>query len=333
MEGKIVRTKLTGTLAAFGIWLGLLILATVVSAAEGKSITRVFEVEEGGTLTMDTERGSVEILTTGRKTVTVEITRKTPFGGARELPDDFVVEFEHSGKDVSIRSELERGWWDSWRNRLQVHYKITVPQRYNLDLETSGGGIRVVDLEGEVRVKTSGGGLKLGRIDGSVYGRTSGGRIELAGCDGTVDVKTSGGGIDLGTVSGRVWAHTSGGSIVIDAAGGEVKVSTSGGLIRIDEVQGAVEASTSGGSITATIIEQPERDSSLKTSGGGVTVHLASGIRANVDARSSGGGVSSELPITIRGRIDRHALHGTINGGGPELYLRSSGGSIRILGR
>lgn len=333
MKGKIVRTEVKGTLLAFGIWLGLLALATIVSAAEGQSITRAFEVDAGGTLTLDTDRGSVEVLTTNHKTVTVEITRKVPFGGSKDILDDFVVEFEHSGKDVSIRGDLKQGWWGSWRNRLKVHYKITVPERYNLDVKTSGGRIRVADLEGEVRVKTSGGRLALGRIDGSVYGRTSGGRIELAGCTGSVDVKTSGGRIALGAVSGNVRAHSSGGSITIDAVGGEVKVSTSGGSIRIDEVKGAVEVSTSGGSITATIIGQPERDSSLETSGGSVTVYLADNIRANVDARSSGGGVSSELPITIQGRMDRQALRGTINGGGPELYIRSSGGPIRILGR
>ena len=110
-----------------------------------------------------------------------------------------------------------------------------------------------------------------------------------------------------------------------------MEVSTSGGSIRVNEVRGAIKASTSGGNITATISRQPERDCSLKTSGGGVTVHLADDIKVNVDARTSGGSVTCDLPITGVGLLGRSVVKGKINGGGPELYLRTSGGPIRIM--
>jgi len=48
----------------------------------------------------------------------------------------------------------------------------------------------------------------------------------------------------------------------------------------------------------------------------------------NVDASTSVGGVSSDLAID--GRVTKSSIRGTINGGGPDLYLRSSAGSIRI---
>jgi hypothetical protein len=59
-------------------------------------------------------------------------------------------------------------------------------------------------------------------------------------------------------------------------------------------------------------------------------VTLASNVAVEVDARASGGGVHSDVPVTIVGTKDDDALQGSINGGGPKLVLRTSGGGIRL---
>ena len=337
---EIMRTKIKAILLAGAIWVALLVLATSLSAGATNTdhkITRSFNVGYGGTLTVDTERGYIEVKTTSKKTVTVGITRKVPFGKAseaEEILEDFDIVFDHSGKNVTVTLESRHGWdWFGWDNHLRIHYDITVPEKYNLDLNTSGGSIKIADREGDVKCETSGGSLHISRIEGSIYGRTSGGSITLEGSDGEADLKTSGGGIEIGHVTGHVEAHTSGGSIHIDEAGDEVEVSTSGGSIRVNEVRGAIRATTSGGSISATISKQPEKDCTLKTSGGGVTVYLAKGIKVDVDARTSGGSVRCDMPITVQGLLGKPEVKGKINGGGPELYLRSSGGSVRILSK
>ena len=50
----------------------------------------------------------------------------------------------------------------------------------------------------------------------------------------------------------------------------------------------------------------------------------------DLDAHASGGGVSSDVPITVQGKQDEDSLVGKINGGGPKLVLRSSGGGVRV---
>ncbi|MBA7608020.1 MAG: DUF4097 family beta strand repeat protein [Calditrichaeota bacterium] len=344
LKGKeIMMLKIKGILLGGAIWVALLVLATSLSAGaadDDKKITRSFNVDYGGTLTVDTDRGSIEVATTRAQKVTVEVTRKWPSGGAKEADpsadgwEDFEIKFDHSGKDVFIIAECTRGKnWFGWDNRLRIHYAITVPEKYNLDLVTAGGGIKIADLEGDVKCETSGGSLHISQIKGSIYGRTSGGSITLTGSDGEADLKTSGGGIDIGQVTGHIKAHTSGGLIDIDEAGGEVEVSTSGGSIHVNEVRGTIRAATSGGSIRATISKQPKSDCSLKTSGGSVTVHLAEGIKVDVDAKTSGGSVRCEMPITVQGLLGNNEVKGKINGGGPELYLRSSGGPVHILNK
>ncbi len=235
--------NIPGWLGGTLVVLALLAASPVACADDPENvITRSFDVGSGGTLTVDTERGSIEVTTTSDSKVEVEITRKVPFGWARnaeEILEDFEIKFDHSGKDVSIFGESKRGWdWFGRNNRLRIHYAITVPEKYNLDLNTSGGSIKIADLEGDVKCETSGGSLHISEIKGTIYGRTSGGSITLKGSDGEADLKTSGGGIDIGQVAGHVKAHTSGGSIHLDEAGGEVDVSTSGGSIRVNEVGG-----------------------------------------------------------------------------------------------
>ena len=57
---------------------------------------------------------------------------------------------------------------------------------------------------------------------------------------------------------------------------------------------------------------------------------LAPNIAVDLDAHTSGGGVNSDLPITVMGHVSEDSLNGKVNGGGPKLVLRSSGGGIHV---
>ncbi|MGH9632341.1 MAG: hypothetical protein ACRD7E_28890, partial [Bryobacteraceae bacterium] len=87
----------------------------------------------------------------------------------------------------------------------------------------------------------------------------------------------------------------------------------------------------SGGSINALITTQPKADCRLTTSGGNITVRLVDNVKLELDASTSGGRVNTEFPITVRGKVDPRHMQTAINGGGPLLYLRTSGGSIHLL--
>ncbi|RKU05946.1 hypothetical protein C6502_20890 [Candidatus Poribacteria bacterium] len=311
---------------------------TIADAAVENNIERSFQVTPGGRLTVDSDRGSIEVRAADRDQVDVKIERKVKRGrkwSVEEVLEDLPITFDHSDGGVTIRAKYgeKNSWpWNRERNRLGVKFLITVPQRYNVDLKTLGGGISVADLAGEVRSQTSGGSLRIGSIKGPVWGRTSGGSIKLEGTQGDADVKTSGGKITIGSVAGAVQAKTSGGSISIDKATGGVNAKTSGGSITVEEVMGSINAKTSGGSIKAYISRQPEGDCSLETSGGSVTAYLVEDIGVDVEARTSGGSVSTDVPIAtvVQGKVRKNRLQGAINGGGPLLKLRTSGGSIRL---
>jgi hypothetical protein len=319
------------------VWLSGCMLGSNAWVGTGETLTKSFEVGSGGLLTVDSDLGSIEVRTGSANRVDIEINQavnERDRERAAEMARDVEITTSQSGNDVFIRARVPgRGWWNS-HNRFRLDFRITVPRVYNVDLKTSGGGITVDDLQGEVRSRTSGGGLHFGQIQGPVHGRTSGGGIKLNGCVGDADLGTSGGGIEIGEVEGEVVASTSGGPIRISRARGSVRAATSGGGIQVQEVLGAIRAETSGGGISARITEQPDGDCHLKTSGGSVKVELAGQIAVDLDARTSGGRVRVDFPISRFDR-DKSSARGEINGGGPALVLRTSGGGIdvRRIGR
>ena len=148
-------------------------------------------------------------------------------------------------------------------------------------------------------------------------------------------VKTDAGSIKVEThdeatieLRGELNARSSGGSINVGNIVGDVKLHTSGGSINTDTVTGNLDAHTSGGSINVTIDKQLSEDAKLTTSGGSITAYLIADIQLDINASTSGGRVKSDFEID--GRVKKMSVRGSINGGGPKLTLKTSGGSIKI---
>jgi len=245
--------------------IALLLMATCVQA---KTINKEFDVANGGLLKITTDAGSIEIDTHAKKSVLVEV----KIGGKDE--DNMQINMKHSGDNVSINGDLDRSGFGFGSTSIRVSYKVTLPESYNVDVDTSGGSIEIEDLKGKVD------------------------------------------------------AHTSGGSISVEDIEGEVDIKTSGGSLHIENIIGAIDAHTSGGSIKIKLPNGVTADSKMKTSGGSITAYLAKDVAVDLSAKTSGGRVSSEF--SVDGEIKKRSIRGAINGGGPELVLKTSGGSVRI---
>jgi DUF4097 and DUF4098 domain-containing protein YvlB len=294
--------------------------AVLTSYAAPKDILeKSFDVKPGGKLMMQVDRGSIHVTTSESDRVQVHVVRELKRASeskAREVYASHQVNIEQDGDTVEIRADHPRKFHlfkkDPF-NDLQVAYTVAIPSRFNVDLHTAGGS------------------LKIGELHGTVLAKTAGGPITLAGVHGSANLHTAGGNLKIGRVSGDLIARTSGGGITIDAATGSIDAQTAGGPIEVRDAKGPVHASTSGGSVSASFTAQPNSKSSLTTSGGPVSVTLPQDVALSVTARTSGGSIHSDFA----GDWNKHhtSFVGPINGGGPELVLSTAGGNIRIVRR
>jgi len=341
---KPYRTVLNATRTKSGhskftrLLIGLASLVLTSNAfAKTETVEKNFEVSQGGTLTINSDQGSIDIETWNKDSVAIKVKKKA---SSQERIDEFKLSFNQSGNDISVDGDSE------WNSKVNVQFMIKVPTSFNLDVKTGGGSIEVGDLSGMIKVHTSGGSIKIGNVaEGNVDADTSGGSIKVGDVNGNLKVNTSGGSIKLGKITGTSNIDTSGGSIRLTSGGGDVKAETSGGSINIGPVTGDVDVDTSGGSIGIAMIDG---DVKAETSGGSIQVEGSTG-KVNVDTsggsikiNSSGGPIVAETAggnIKIKkanGSIDASTAGGSIEAemiatnGDTHVKLSSSGGDIEL---
>ena len=299
--------------------LASLLVPALLQAKITRTVEKTFTVQPGGDLKVQTSGGDIKVVTGPDNEVKVTASERIDADSdarADELLKDLDLRIEQQGDGVSALAKYDKhvGWhFGSWPP-VSVSFTVTVPSRYNVDLKTSGGDIQLQSINGHARLRTSGGNLAIERVDGEVDGSTSGGDVSLR--EGTAKVALT----------------TSGGNIHVDHAGGETDLSTSGGDIVVKSVRGRLTASTSGGNVRASIEGALKGDCKLTTSGGEVEVAVDKSAAFDLQAHTSGGDVDAAgVTIAIeQGGLRKSSLAGKVNGGGPLLYLGSSGGDIRV---
>ncbi len=322
-----------------------------------EDIVEIFPVAPGGKLTIDADFGAIDVKSAEGDNLSVHIRRAAQLKEDRragEILKNFDIQMTHEAVDVNIEAKF-RGpvkQWKKAKKRLDVQFEIVVPRNYTLDLKTADEKISVVDIVGDVNVHTTGAGLRLQNITGLIDGTTSGGNIDLKAFEGDAALRTSGGNITLEEGTGDVKAKTSGGNIqIVDVTGavngntsggnvtlrgckGGADVKTAGGSIKVEN-DGPVLAKTSGGSIRCQLQEPVSSQNlllDLETTGGSIDASLVPDIAATVDAKVLGGSVTTEFSVVAEtaGPVKPDQLRGTINGGGPLLRLFSIGGNVRL---
>lgn len=282
---------------------------------EDPYLTKTFTISGEGKLNVETSGGSIAVSGENGNTVTVEMYVKKNgswsdwFGkddDVEEALEDYTIDISQQGDQVNVTAKRKGKNWGS--NKLNISFKITVPENISTDLNTSGGSISLANVTGEQEVKTSGGSLNFEKVTGNTVAKTSGGSINVENFEGILDGKTSGGSIRLSNSTGELNVHTSGGSIVMD------------------DINGSVEATTSGGSIKAEI-ESLGEYLTLHTSGGSINAVVPQGLGLNLEL--SGNRVNTQL-TNFTGETKQNYIKGSINGGGIPVKMSTSGGSVNL---
>lgn len=288
-------------------------------ASMEKRVEKSFQVTPGGQLKVNVCKGGIEVLPSKDNEVKLLLVEKLDVDDdaeAQKALEDYTFSFTQEGNEVLIVAKAKGstgGLFSGHRNnKVQFGWKLTVPENFNINLDTAGGSIRVGDLQGNVKVDTSGGSIHIGNIVGPVDADTSGGSIRLDSSTGKTRLDTSGGSIAAGTLKASAVLDTSGGSISVKSAEADLRADTSGGSIDVNApspLSGPISLDTSGGSI-----------------------HFRTGESSAFDlqADSSGGRVANAFTLSSTKVNKRTHVEGQVNGGGPKVTLDTSGGSVHV---
>ena len=264
-----------------------------------------FEVNEGELLELEISTGDIIIDSWNENIVSVKI-----FGNSR-AEEKMEFTFEKTGKGVFVKADKKGSSWFNWFSSIKLRAEVKVPKSFNVESKTSGGNVKLANVEGRLILKTSGGDILIDNSAGELTAKTSGGNVVSKNHSGPSILKTSGG--DIETFNLR----------------GDIEANTSGGNVRLNVIKGKVDAGTSGGDVELNYSGE-NMGVKLSTSGGDISVKLPKDFSANVYCKTSGGDVEIEYPAQSSSKIKSGRFEGTFNGGGNEFECKTSGGDITV---
>lgn len=324
-----------------------------------QTATFIKEIDAEGikNLQLVTFSGDIELLGTDENTMKIEV-----FASVRSWTSLFFVsekvdfleddindfEIKTSGETLEIFSKPNYFHPYNWVNFQKTSFRISLPKSIFTNIKTYGGNIFLRNLNAKHLFTTWGGNLLIDSTKGDLQGKTMGGRVEIVNSDAKIDaktwggkvllienqgevkVKTLGGNIKIRNQKGKLYASTSGGNISGDGLWGELQCSTWGGNIKLWNIHGNVGANTKGGNIEAEIKTIKEYIW-LDTAGGNIKTVLPLQQGLNLDISSS----KIVVPnlTNFEGFKTQNELVGKLNGGGPSVKIKGTGGSIKIFGQ
>jgi DUF4097 and DUF4098 domain-containing protein YvlB len=270
------------------------------------TVRRTFSVLPGGTLDLELDRGNIAVREGEGNRVTVEVRRRARVARGvqpKQVWDLHDLRIDERHGNVRVASSWERGEGRGWMGRdrvwedVQVDVRVTVPRAFNVSFRTGAGNVGVEEIAGEVG------------------GRTGAGNVTLLGIDGAVDI------------------YTGSGNVSIDRVDGDVRLNTGAGNVAVERILGQVTARTGAGNIVGYFPRATGAPISLATGAGNVEAIVRSGVGFDVEARTGIGTASTQYDLEVSDGMMGGRFAGRINGGGPQLSMRSGIGNVELRRR
>ena len=138
-----------------------------------------------------------------------------------------------------------------------------------------------------------------------------------------------------------------GGRITVEGVEGEIEIENVNGPVALTDVAGSVVANSVNGGVTAKLTRvMADKAMAFTSFNGPVDVTLPATLKANLKLRSDQGEIFTDFDVQMRqsppvpgngtrsnGRFRlevNRAIYGSVNGGGPEIELRTFNGSVYL---
>jgi hypothetical protein len=277
----------------------VLLLVPTVHGQASRTVSRTFDLASGGTVTLESYKGRIDVQTWDREQARVEVQIESDEQSAVEQTN---IRFESENDRLDIETdydELEDGQklFGLFRlgsiDRPSTNYTLTVPRTSNLTVDTYSAATTVTDLNGDLRVDAYSAALTVNRLTGTLRADTYSGDVTVTGLDGAL------------------------------------RGDTYSGTLRADSLSGRVAFSTYSGSATLGFAALTG-DCRFDSFSGDVTVTLPASAGAVVETEE--GALDSDLPLRIE-RVGDDRIRGTLGDGGPRLRFDTFSGTLSVRAR
>lgn len=170
------------------------------ATGQSKDFTDTVDFEPGGSLRINTQRGTVKLTTWDQASVEVFARIEAPDGVRRSYAEEAVeaarVEVYGTARSLTIRSvyddvpyydDDDDGWGHS-RRLPNIHYEIKAPKRLNLDMELERVNSTLDDIEGRVHIEAERGDINGRNWQGEIDMRLERGEVRLSDITGSIDL-------------------------------------------------------------------------------------------------------------------------------------------------
>jgi hypothetical protein len=281
------------------VLLALPLLAPPVHAQASRTVSRSFALAAGGTVTLDTYKGRIDVQTWGRDRARVEVTIE---GETQAHVDDTRIRFDSGADRLEIETDYDELEDDQTLfglfgfgsvDRPSTTYTLTLPRSTDLEVDTYSAATTVDRLAGALRFDAYSASLTVDRLTGPLE------------------------------------ADTYSGDVTVGRAEEAIETDTYSGHLRADSLTGPVAFSTYSGSATLSFSTLSD-DCSFDSYSGDVTVSLPGRAGAVVETEEDA--LETDLPVRLE-RIGDDRVRATIGDGGPRLRFDTYSGTLSVRAR
>jgi putative adhesin len=302
------------------VMIAIALIGFVIPATHGiaKAYSIVIQqertVEPGSGVVVRNAFGDIRVAGSDRDTVEAIA---TDTNGSQAVPVT-ISEGSSGNQRVFTVSPVEGGR----SARQQINLEIKVPR--DVELEAIGihkGNIRVMDLNGGVRLRTDEGHITVSRV-----GSPAGGLVEVTAPNGNVDLSNINGDVRIVAISSNITVQCVKGDVAARVASGHIEVSNS---------DGDVELNVSSGSASFTGAIHSEGRYRLQTLSGDVSMNIPDTVGFTAVLSAYSGRIdrdfqfSHALRTAPPGRTN-HRLIGMYGDGRGRIELDSFSGNVSL---
>jgi hypothetical protein len=269
-----------------------MMLILLAGSANAEEWQRTYRIEGTPQVSIRTDDGSVTVSAWDRAAVGVKVTTRGWKIGANGVR----ITEDAEGSRIALEVKEPRRTFSIGPDGRSIEVEVFVPERADLFIGTGDGAVSIPAIEGMIRAGTG---------DGS---------LSVEGASGTLVLTTGDGALRGVDLEGSLVASTGDGSIRISGRFSELRVQSGDGSVQ-------VEAETS---------DEPRGEWRIRTGDGSQSIRIPGDLRADLDIQTGDGRIELDMPVEVSGTYKRTVVRGTLNGGGPLLWVRSGDGSIRI---